>query len=73
MIKLFTRHPRDFGETYLQHFKFAIGCGICMIVGGIACIIHSIFPFLFKHTGSNITFYLARKLSNKIQNERVNS
>jgi hypothetical protein len=54
MRNIFTVHPRSIGETYLQHLKFALIFGIKMLIGGIACIIHAVFPFLFQHTGSNI-------------------
>ena len=53
MKNIFTSHPQSVGETYLEHFKFASAFGMNMIVGGLACLIHAIFPFLFKKTGSD--------------------
>lgn len=53
MKNIFTEHPSSLGESYLQHMKFALIFGFQMIVGGLACIIHAIFPFLFQKTGSN--------------------
>ena len=53
MLNFFIRHPHSMGETYFQHLKFAMAFGMYMIIGGVACIIHAIFPFLFQKTGSN--------------------
>jgi uncharacterized protein DUF6356 len=51
----FTAHPRDVGETYLQHGLFACRYGAKMILGGLAAFIHGVLPFLFTTTGSRIT------------------
>ena len=48
----FTRHPRDMEESYAEHFGKATGFGLRMIAGGLACLVHGIFPFLFERTGS---------------------
>lgn len=52
MRRLFTEHPADVGETYGEHFVHANSFGIRMILGGLACILHGFFPFLFVKTGS---------------------
>ena len=52
MIKrAFTEHPASVGESYFQHMGMAFGFGAKMVISGIACLIHSIFPFLFVCTG----------------------
>jgi len=48
----FTEHPATVGETYGQHFQSALGFSIRMIGGGLACMVHAAFPFLFESTGS---------------------
>jgi hypothetical protein len=53
MKNIFTKHPNSIGEGYFEHMKFASLFGLNMIVGGLACIIHAIFPFLFQKTGSD--------------------
>jgi len=58
----FTAHPRTVGETYLQHGRFACRYGAKMTWGGIAALIHGVFPFLFETTGSRITRELAETL-----------
>lgn len=49
--RAFTEHPASVGETYFQHLGAALGFGARMIAGGLACMIHGAFPFLFKTTG----------------------
>ena len=51
----FTAHPRDLGETYLEHGLFAMRYGVKMALGGFAALVHAVFPFLFEETGSRIT------------------
>jgi Family of unknown function (DUF6356) len=48
----FTEHPATVGETYAQHFQTAAGFSMRMIAGGLACLVHAVFPFLFESTGS---------------------
>jgi hypothetical protein len=48
----FTKHPNDVGETYGEHFMVATSFGAAMIVGGLACLVHGVLPFLFTATGS---------------------
>ena len=47
-----TDHPAQVGESYLQHLGVASGFGARMIVGGVACLIHGILPFLCTTSGS---------------------
>ena len=51
----FTAHPREVGETYLEHGLFACRYGAKMTLGGLAALAHGLLPFLFKTTGSRIT------------------
>lgn len=53
MRNIFTEHPHSIGETYFQHFCFAMIFGSKMIIGGLACVLHAVFPFLCKKTASN--------------------
>ncbi len=48
----FTEHPASVGETYRQHLCVASGFGVSMLLGGAACLVHGLFPFLFTRTGS---------------------
>ena len=51
----FTAHPHEVGETYFEHGAFACRYGAKMTMGGIAALLHGVFPFLFQTTGSRIT------------------
>ena len=48
----FTAHPASVGETYGQHFRFALAFGARMMLGGLAAAVQAIFPFLFITTAS---------------------
>jgi Family of unknown function (DUF6356) len=50
--RLFTEHPASVGETYVEHMGAAVGFGVRMMLAGMACIVHAVFPFLFVKTGS---------------------
>ena len=66
MYNPFIKHPRTYGETYFEHFRYALKFGLTLILAGMACIIHSVFPWLFEYTGSNTVFNLTKKLSKKL-------
>ncbi|HEY7806225.1 MAG TPA: DUF6356 family protein [Croceibacterium sp.] len=48
----FLAHPRSVGESYGEHFGIATYFGLTMIGGGLACLVHALFPALFERTGS---------------------
>lgn len=54
MNNIFTKHPHSVNETYVEHMKIALKYGIKMVLGGIACMIHAIFPFLFETTATSV-------------------
>jgi len=58
----FTAHPHSVGESYLEHGLFACRYGAKMAAGGVAAVLHGVFPFLFQATGSRITRELAATL-----------
>jgi hypothetical protein len=49
----FTDHPHAVGESYVEHMGMSFGFGRAMLLGGLACLLHGIFPFLFVKTGSD--------------------
>lgn len=60
MLKLFTAHPHEIGESYFQHLKNSSSFAFYMLAGGIAYLIHGIFPFLFVKTGSDKMFHVVK-------------
>lgn len=59
---LFREHPASVGETYGEHLRQASGFGFRMILGGMACVLHGILPFLFVRTGSSQITLLHHKM-----------
>jgi hypothetical protein len=51
-LRAFTDHPASVGESYLGHLLQATGFGLRMIIAGMACVMHGVFPFLCVTTGS---------------------
>jgi len=51
-VNPFTAHPASVGETYGQHLRFASAFGVRMALGGMAAIVHAVFPFVFITTAS---------------------
>ena len=65
MSNPFTAHPNSVNETYWQHFAFALKFGFKMTLGGLAALMHAIFPFLFVIT--------AGRICDELQHMRQNS
>ena len=61
-LNLFTDHPASVGETYGEHLAVAGGFGLRMILGGIACLLHGLLPFLFTRTGSSTIALLHERM-----------
>lgn len=62
----FTRHPASLNESYLEHMRAALFISVSMLSAGLACLIHSVFPFLFAdYANRTVTklnkFYQSRK------------
>ena len=61
-LKPLTRHLDSVGETYFQHMRVASGCGARMVAGGVACLVHALFPFLFTNAATDQIRYLHRRM-----------
>ena len=62
--RAFSDHPQSVGETYGEHAAFASSFGLQMVLCGIACLVHAVFPFLFVRTGSTCIRELHARISN---------
>ena len=69
MAVSFTRHPHEVGETYGEHFVVASSFGFAMLVGGMACLVHAMLPFLCTSTGSGTI----RRLHERMVTHRIRS
>lgn len=50
--RAFTEHPKEAGESYLQHLWFTARMSTRLVIVGFLLLIHGIFPFLFTRTAS---------------------
>jgi hypothetical protein len=70
----FREHPRSVGESYFQHMRSASWFAVTMIVAGVACFVHAIFPSLFVKTGSSAIQRLHdRMILNRARHAQTNS
>lgn len=53
-MRIFIEHPQAVGESYATHARHAAGFGLTMLLGGLACLVHAVLPFLFVTTGSRM-------------------
>jgi len=58
MLDKCQKHLESVHETYAQHLFFATCFGVRMIGGGLAAILHGLFPAIFQRTGSQTLFKL---------------
>jgi hypothetical protein len=50
----FTDHPRAAGQTYAQHWRFAMGVAVEALGAAAAAAVHACLPFLFETTASRL-------------------
>lgn len=60
MIRQSRQHLAIAGESYAEHFRFAITVGSLAIAAGLACLIHALVPALCTRTCSTIIARLQR-------------
>ncbi|QJU56726.1 hypothetical protein HL653_02045 [Sphingomonas sp. AP4-R1] len=63
--RLFLAHPRSVGESYGEHMRVAGRVGFLLIGGGIAALIHAVFPRFHQTTGSRLIRRLAAELDGR--------
>ena len=52
MTNIFTKHPYEVGETYLQHMWAALRYSFTFILLVFVSLIHAVLPFVFTKTAS---------------------
>ena len=48
-----TEHLNEINKSYFVHFKDAFYYGLRLLIGGLAAIIHAIFPFILTSLASD--------------------
>ena len=51
--RLFCAHPREVGESYLEHLAVALSFSARLFAAAAACLLHALVPALCVRTGSN--------------------
>ena len=51
--KKFIEHPKNIGETYLQHLWFSVKWACKFLLMACVALIHGVFPMFFVETNSN--------------------
>ena len=52
-MNIFTEHPTQVNETYLQHMKKALTFSFKLLLMSLQALLHAILPFLFVTTVSD--------------------
>ena len=52
-MNIFTEHPKQVSETYLQHMKKALTFSFKLLLMSLQALLHAILPFLFVTTVSD--------------------
>ena len=52
LLRPFTDHPAEAGETYFEHLRFTLMMSSRLIYTTLALLLHGLFPFLCTHTAS---------------------
>ena len=63
----FIDHPASVGQTYFEHFKFAIKVSLSLLKAFGACLIHAVYPPLYKSTASTTI----AELNNRIEQRKL--
>jgi hypothetical protein len=65
MANIFTKHPKEAGESYLQHLLVALKYSFTLFLLFLISFIHSIFPFIFRNTTSSKIIKMAEDLKTR--------
>ena len=51
-MSIWTRHPKEVGQTYSEHWYYAFRTGVSLIKISLKLWIHAFFPFIYTNDGS---------------------
>ena len=64
-----TEHLRSINKSYYVHLKDAFYYGLRLLIGGLAAIIHAIFPFIFTSVASDTVNDLHKMNAKKLNKD----
>ena len=65
MINIFTKPPKEVGETYFEHMFNAVRFSLTFLLLFVVALIHSILPFLFTKTASCVVQEMAKHMEER--------
>mgnify|MGYP001275034548 FL=1 len=65
MNNIFTKHPKEVGETYLEHMWNAMRYSFTFLLLFFVAFIHAIFPFLFTTTASCVVQEMSKHMEKR--------
>ena len=65
MINIFTKHPEEVGETYLEHMFNALRYSLTFLFLFVVAFIHALLPFMFTRTASCVIQEMARHIEKR--------
>ena len=65
MKNIFTEHPEEVGETYLEHMFNALRYSLTFLLLFVVALIHCILPFLFTKTASCVVHEMAKHMEER--------
>ncbi len=65
LLNLMIEHPQSVGESYRQHFRFAIGFAGWLFLAAGAAAVHAVLPFAFQRTASSILRRLCARMDRR--------
>ena len=66
-----TDHPASVGQTYFEHFKFAVKVSTSLLKAFSACLIHAIYPPVHKNTASATIAELHNRVEQRKASELI--
>ena len=61
-MNIFTKHPTEVGETYLEHMFNALRYSLTFLFLFVVAFIHALLPFLFTRTASCVIQEMAEHI-----------
>ena len=65
MTNPFTKHPKEVGETYLEHMWNAMRYSFTFLLLFFVAFIHAIFPFWFTRTASCVVQEMSKHMEKR--------
>jgi len=65
VTNIFTKHPKEVGETYFEHMFNAVRFSLTFLLLFVVALIHSILPFLFTKTASCVVQEMAKHMEER--------